>query len=441
MMSHNLCRHGRPARVAALLPTLVFVLLCRPATADEGGWTFAADAAAGASLAADGPDFASADSAALWQLSANFLHRYDAEGWGLVLSDSIDFSGLAAAAAGTGGTAVLPSFTPTITVHEAYGRLDFGDWGQLFVGKRRMGLGIGTVFAPGDLVDPRSGFWDQKTGFRGLDLAASLGSDVALRLAASLDRNFEAWAAGMRAKSADAQAAADLAAAKASGGKLYPDALIQAAAGLADAAYASVLDGAAGPADPRLVTWAASVDAQLGGLELALAGVYRPDAVARPSLGLSYDLAGIVLQAEGAAELSGDGAASLDSPEWYGTAGAHWTVSDDEDSLSVFLDYDYNGRAGLLANSHYLLPWISYTRNEVLNVYARALVALEDPSALVALGLTLYPAQGFDLEFTVSFCSGPTDGEFSTFGTLVPLPSPGAGKLTTQAGLAARVHF
>lgn len=411
-----------PRGLARLFPVLLALLCAGPALAQEGagGWSLAADAVAGASLAADGLSPASSDSAALWLLSANFLHRYEGEGWGLVLSDSLDLSGLAAAALGSGGTTTLPAFPPLLTVYEAYARLELGDWGQLFVGKRRLGLGIGSVFAPGDLVDPRSGFWDQKTGFRGLDLAASLGRDISLRLALSLERNFEAWAAGMQAKAAILKG-------------------IPAAA--ADQPYLAALDGAAGPADPALLTYAASLEGQFDRLELAASGVYRYEAVARPALGLSYDLEGLIFQAEGAADFLGEGAASAETPDLYGTAGLHWNGSWDSDSLALALDYDYNGRTGLLHHAHYLLPSLSYTRAEVLNAYARALVGLEEPSALVSTGLTLYPRPGFDLEFTAAFCLGGSGTEFASLGALLPLPSPGAGKLSGQAGLAARVHF
>ena len=296
--------------LAAILSATVATGAAAQDPGAEGGWSMSADAVAGASLATDGLNPASADSAALWILALDFLHRYDSAGWGLVLSDTVDLSGLASAAIGAGGTEALPAFPPAITVYEAYARLDIGNWGQFFVGKRRMGLGIGTVFAPGDLIDPRTGFWDQKTGFRGLDFAASLGSDFAFRAALGLDRNFEAWAAGMRAKSAPVSSV-----------------LAQA--------YAKALDGAAGPADPRLLTWAGSADAQLGSLQVSGAAVFRPYAVTRPSLGLSYDLGGLILQVEGAAELSADGAASIGKPDWYDTAGLHWMTSGDSDSLSL----------------------------------------------------------------------------------------------------------
>jgi hypothetical protein len=367
-------------------------------------YSLSADAAAGFMLAADGFDPAVAGSAALWSVGANFLHRIEAPGWGMVLSHKLDLSGLSSSA---------PVFTPALTVYEAYARLDVGDWGQLFIGKRRMGLGIGTTFAPGDAIDPRSGFWDQKNGFRGVDLSASLGPDVALRGAMSLDGNFDAYAAGLAAKAA-------LAAAKAA----------------AEAAYAAALGPAAGPADPRLVVWALSTDAQLGAFQLSAAGVYQPDRVERPSLGASLDLGGVILQAEGAVELSG-------APDWYGTGGARYTWSYDASSLTLSCDYDYNGKAGaLLKRSHYLLPYLGYTRDEVLNVYARALVEVEAPSALLAAGLTLYPTQGFDVEFTGSLALGDGAREFAAQSAQSMPPSPVAGgNLSASVGLAARVHF
>jgi hypothetical protein len=379
-------------------------------------YSLSADAAAGMTLAADGFDPTRSDSAAIWLVQANFLHRIDAPGWGMVLSHQVDISGQSA-------TQAMPAFVPTMTVYEGYGRLDLSDWGQVFVGKRRLGLGIGTTFAPGDLVDPRSGFWDQKTGFRGLDFAASLGPDFALRAAMSLDRNFDAYAAGLQAKSA----------AQASIGAL-PASAAYIAGQRAAAVYAAALDGASGPADPKLIVWALSADAQLVALQVAAAGVYAGGSAKdaeRPSLGLSYDLGGVILQAEGAVDLAG-------APDWYGTAAVRYTFSGESSSLTASVDYDYNGAASLLLHTHYLLPYLSYTRTEVFNAYARALVELEAPSTLLSAGLTLYPVQGFDLEFTGLFCLGGASAEFSS---LAALPSPGSGSIENAVGLAARVHF
>jgi hypothetical protein len=370
------------------------------AKGDAPAYSLAADAAAGFTLAGPSLDFGETDTTAVWILSANLLHRIDSPGWGLVLSHSIDLSG-------QGGAST--SLVPTTTIYEAYARLDLGGSCQVFVGKRRMGLGIGTTFAPGDLIDPRSGFWDQKDGFRGIDLAASIGSDIALRAALSLERNLDAYAAAFRLGTAGA---AGLPAAR--------------------AAYSAALDGAAGPADPRLLTWAASGDLMLGSLQLAASGLWSPDSILRPSLGLSFDLGGLIVQAEAAAEFAG----STALPDWYGTAGARWSWSKDDATLALSLDLDRNAAPGILRHEFYALPSINYTLIDVFALYARALVELEAPSALVSAGLTLYPVQGFDLELTGTFALGPTGSEFEILAV-----SPSAGALRDAIGLCARVHF
>ena len=402
---------SRNARLPAAA-CLLLALLAR-AAALEGGpaYSLAAEASAGFAVAADGLDPASADSAAIWLLGADFLHRIEAPGWGVVVSHNLDLSGQASSS---------PSFQPAVTIHEAYARLDLSEGAQLFVGKRRMGLGLGTTFAPGDLIDPRTGFWDQKSGFAGLDAALSLGADLSLRAAMSLDRNFAAYAAGLAAKRASAAA-----------GAAPADQSALAAQAAAKGAYAAALAGAAGPADPRLCLWALSFDAQLGALELAAAAVYSPDYCARPSLGFSLDAGGLIVQAEGAVELEG-GECRL-----FGTAGLRYAWSGTSSTLAASLDYDYNGGPGrLLAREHYLLPFLSYSRPESFSAYARALVELESPSALLSAGLTLYPAPDFDLE--LSLLAGLGGGEFDALGETL---SPGAGALANSLRLLARAHF
>jgi hypothetical protein len=403
-------RGNRIALASGPVLALVLGLLAAPAASalDAPVYSLSADALAGFSLAAEGFEPAVADSAAVWTLKTNLLHRIEAPSWGLVLSQALDFSGQAAGSL---------AFSPSVTVYEAYGRLDLGDWGQLFIGKRRMGLGIGSTFAPGDLIDPRTGFWDQKDGFRGLALSASLGPDLALRAALSLDRNLDAYAAGLKVKAAAAGTPPGNATAPSS----------------ATAAYAAALDGAAGPADPALLTWAFSADLQLGALELALSGVHSPGRVERPSLGLSFDLAGLILQAEGAVEL-----ADAEDPAWFGTVGARWTWTAGPVSLTLSLDYDRNGRPGILKAENYLLPTLVWGVDEVLNLSVRALVETVAPSALLQTTLALYPVQGFDIEVTGLFCLGADSGEFVA---LAAPPSPAAGKLANAIGLAARVHF
>ena len=397
MIPRNRLKSSLASMLALFLALGMAASLFAEAASPE--YSLSADAAASVVLAASGFDPLSADSAAAFGLSANLLHRIEAPGWGLVLSHALDLSAASSA--------------PTVTVYEAYARLDAGDSAQFFLGKRRMGLGIGTTFAPGDAIDPRSGFWDQKNGFRGFGATASLGSDIALRFAASLDRSFDAYAAGMAAKAA------------AKAGPTSQPAIA------AKAAYANALGDADGPADPRLVVWAASAEVQAGSLQVAAAGTYSPDYALRPSLGLSLDLGGLILQAEGAVELKG-------GPYWFATGGARETWSSGDASLTLSLDYDYNGAAGLLRRTHYLLPNARFGLAERFDLYARALVELEAPSALLSTGLTFYPVQGFDIELTGTFALGAGGEELAT---LPAPPSPTAEALRNAIGLAARVHF
>lgn len=410
MSSHNLSF----TLPALLTLALVLAPLGSPAAAQDAigaevptpagpAWAISADASAGLVLASDAWDPASQDSAAAWSLQSAFLGRYEGSSWGFVASGLLDLS----APAGSGG-----AITPAFRVYEAYARLDLGDWGQAFLGKRRMGLGLGTTFAPGDLIDPRSGFWDQKNGFRGLDLALSLGPDVSLRGALSLERNLEAYALGLKAKAA----------------------IATPGAAAANAAYAAALGSATGPADPRLFLYALSGEALLGSLQVSASGVYSPGYAARPSLGASIDVGGLILQAEAALELEG-------SPTWYATGGLRYTWSGGASTLTASLDYDYNGAPGLLEHRHYALPSLSLSIDEVLSLYARALVELESPSALLSCGLTFYPAPGLDLELTFLSGLGPATGEFAGLASISPIASPATGTIRNALGLTARIHF
>lgn len=383
-MSHKLHIPGSAAVATAIAAALCLIAPFAAAqdarSADEGAseaasagprYSLSAEAAAGMVLAADGLGAGPSDTAAVFSVTAKFLHRLEAPGWGAALSHDLNLSG-PAALTGSAGDA------PTIDIHEAYARLDLGDSAQVFLGKRRLELGIGTAFAPGDIMNPRSGFWDQLNGFRGLCATASLGSDISLRAAASLERAF----------SAD-------------------------------------------EVDPSLVTWAAQAEAQLGSLQLCASGAYSPGSAARPSLGFSLGLGDLILQAEGAVELEG-------GPYWFGAGGARESWSSGDASLLVSLDYGYNGEPGLLEHRDYLLPYLKFGLAEAFDIYARALVGLEGPSALLSTGLTLYPVQGFDLELTGLFGLGPEGSEFAE---LPSLRSKDKGALRDAIGLATRVHF
>jgi hypothetical protein len=393
--------HGSAAVAFLFALALAAPVLAGPEAAADGSigdpsdagagprYSLAADAAAG--FAVSSPAYALADpgGSALWALSADLLHRIESTGWGATLHHSIDLSSRSGAVSST--------------VYEAFARLDLGDWGQLFVGKRRMGLGVGAAFSPADPVDPRTGFWDQKSGFRGLAVSASLGSELSLRACVSLERNLEAYQAALAAQGSFASPA-------------------QKAAALA------ALGGASGPADPALLGWAASIDYRGGIALLAASAAWSPGAYARPALGLSFDVGGFIAQAEAAVELE-------DGPSWHGTAGLRRTFSGADASLTLSIDYDYNGSPGLLSNTHYLLAYASLSAAWAFEAYVRALVGLEEPSALLSAGIVLLPATGFDLELAAALGLGEDGTEFAQRASAMRPPA------RWSAGLAARVHF
>ena len=333
------------------------------AAAQDGGTAYSLAADAAALFVFGGASLDPAEQSASWKLEANLLHRLDGEGWGAVLNQSLDLTSSA-----TGGVAA--------TAHEAYARLDLGDSGQLFVGKRRLPLGLGTFFAPGDALNPRTGFWDQKNGFRGLAFAGSIGSELGLRAALSLERNL-AWAS----------------------------------------------------ADPELLAWALSADLQLGSLQVAASGVWSPGESLRPSLALGCEFAGLVAQAEFAAELEG-------GPDYYGTAGLRYAADSGFASLVLSLDYGYNGSPGrLFKGTHYAVGSASFSVAERLSATARALVEPEGPSAIASFALALYPAPGLDLEGSLQAGLGEDGSELSRFAL-------GSGTLLRVAWVfAVRVHF
>jgi hypothetical protein len=364
-------RDADSPRAAALAILLALAASPLPLASEEGEpapYSLSADASCGFLLAypsldpraAGGALGGAEGSVALWTLSADFLHRLEGAGWGAVLNHRIDLSGNA------------PSASVAGTVYEAYARLDLGDAASLAIGKRRMLLGLGTAFAPGDLVNPRSGFWDQKEGFRGLSFAGSLGSDFALRAALSLE-----------------------------------DCL------------------AARSADLSLVAWALSAELQAGSLQLALGGTLKPGEIARPSLGASIDVMGLILQAEAAVELEG-------GPDWYADGGARYAIYSDAVEATLSIDGEYGGGRAL-SGKLYLLPAASVSATGYGSAYARAIVDLEGRSALLSTGLTASPLEDLELELSAAFALGDDGAEFSR---LPAFPDP-----AKAFGLAARIHF
>jgi hypothetical protein len=179
-------------------------------------------------------------------------------------------------------TANLTAGTPTVVLPEAYFRISPTPALDLTFGQKRFNLGVGQTFTVGDSLNPVIGFFDQKTGFRG----------------ASAEWSPVSWASASAAVSTE-------------GGT------------------------ASAP-----VTAAGQVAFLLDKLQLTAALVGARDKTFNPSIGASYDLAGVILTAEGAAEFlplgkrPGSGSPATwtapdawTAPALSGSAGARWTVT------------------------------------------------------------------------------------------------------------------
>jgi hypothetical protein len=177
-------------------------------------------------------------------------------------------------------TASLASVAPTVSVPEAYFRVTVADGLDLTFGQKRYALGVGQTFTVGDSVNPVVGFLDQKTGFRG----------------ATVDWSPASWASVSAAVSTESGVADDL----------------------AGAGQVSLL-------------WQ--------GLQVTTSLVARRDKSFNPALGVSAEVLGVVLTAEGATEFSPQGVRpagayatwkapdAWSSPAVSGSAGARWNQS------------------------------------------------------------------------------------------------------------------
>lgn len=190
-------------------------------------------------------------------------------------------------------TASLNASSPTVVIPEAYFRLRPTDSLDVTFGQKRFSLGVGQTFTVGDSLNPVIGFFDQKTGFRG---ATAEWSPVS-------------WASVSGAVSTEK--------------------------GSADAP----------------VTAAVQTSLLLDQVQITASAVGRKDATFNPALGLSYDLFGFILTAEGAAEFLPQGvrpsglANTWKAPEFWSSpavsasAGARWALTLGDWDLTLAGEY------------------------------------------------------------------------------------------------------
>ena len=140
-------------------------------------------------------------------------------------------------------------------LYEAYLDYPLGTDGSISAGKQRIPWGRGIAFFPTDTLHP-SHTRDDVEGFSGFSLI--LNPSLNFQIAGALD-----FTEALKGESPD------------SNQDFYRE--------MKYALYVSLLTGTA---------------------DLALSGVYSPDGTVRPGIGISYDIAGFILTAEGALELN-----------------------------------------------------------------------------------------------------------------------------------------
>jgi hypothetical protein len=244
------------------------------------------------------------------------------------------------------------------------------------------------------------GFFDQKTGFRGLTAEWSPASWISGSAALSTGTNMEAF----------------------------------------------------NPADPtgsEPVSWnqgaaAGQVSVLLDKLQLTastVAGKYTLN----PALGASYDLGGVILTGEGAAEFRPDGE-TASPPRVSGSGGARYTatLTDDWD-LTLAAQYLYWANAGVLGD--FAARGITHTKNAFFqlqitggtefSVATLVVLDLQDHSALHQTVVTWTPWDNIDFVATFENATGgPGDAWQYVYDTLPPY-----NYYKYIASLATTYHF
>ena len=86
-------------------------------------------------------------------------------------------------------TASLSPASALATVYEAYFRVTAAPGLDLTFGQKHYNLGVGQLFTVGDSINPATGFFDQKTGFRGVTAEWSPNSSTSVSAALSTENS------------------------------------------------------------------------------------------------------------------------------------------------------------------------------------------------------------------------------------------------------------
>ena len=350
--------------------------------------------------------------------------------WLLDLNGRLSFS-QGAAAFILDGSAYLPLGNSLQTgqalfdVAEAYVRLTPFSGLDLTFGKKRLNLGVGQTFTVGDSINPAINFFDQKSGFRGATWAWSPNAWFGWTGGVSLERELG----------------------NTSSPGTYP---VFSANNLAGATQLSV---------------------QTGLFQGTSSLCFSPGQTFNPALGVSYDVGGVILTAEGAVEFLPQGLVPASGPvstwtaptAWTqpapsGSVGARYTWSLGDLDLTVQGETLYWGQgwtsnqaaqANALPQTTMLAlrPALRDRYNAIFHVDAGSsdtfdlagfcLVDLQDASALYQTNLTLYPWDGLDLVGIFQAATGAVTDAWSS----VPLPPPNTQSARYVVTFQTRYHF
>ncbi len=223
-----------------------------------------------------------------WLVSLDATHRFSYGDYELTLVHKTSVS----------GTDIVH------TVYEAYLLLRPLDFLDVYIGRKRMNIGSGMTFAPGDSFNPTGWLFDSKTGGRDVIVKISPNSFLGISAGVSIERSF---------------------------GTPVPS-------------FA-----------PELVTYALETDLVLDNLQLLASFVFCPDKTLNLGTGFSLDVFGIIVSAEGALELDSDvwrvdgsewkQAEAFTDPRFSGTAGARYEIVTEDVSLLLSAEYIYSGQS------------------------------------------------------------------------------------------------
>ena len=311
-------------------------------------------------------------------------------------------------------------------VAEAYVRLTPFPGLDLTFGKKRLNLGVGQTFTVGDSINPAINFFDQKSGFRGATWAWSPNAWFGWTGGISLERELGNTLGGT---------------------------------GTSPTFSANNLAGAT------------QLSVQTGRFQGTASLCFSPSQTFNPALGVSYDVSGVILTAEGAVEFLPQGLVPASGPvstwtaptAWTqpapsGSVGARytWSVGDVDLTLqgeTLYWGQGWTSSQVAQANAlpgttvSALRPALRDRYNAIFHLDANSsntfdlagfcLVDLQDASTLYQASLTLYPWDSLDLVGIFQAATGAVTDAWNS----VPLPPPSMQTARYVVTFQTRYHF